>query len=140
MQNVGGTVGPRSRSSSREDEDWDEVQPPATAAATAAPLPPPMHAIVMEEIEPSAFTPLSHSFGGALSPPPQPQAAAEDVDMDDIMDSPGLGSGRMGLGAGVGLGFGAGERGLESLGGTPVGTPVRNGTPLGFVNGTAPAG
>ena len=41
-----------------------------------------MHAIVMEEIEPSAFTPLSHSFGGALSPPPQPQAAAEDVDMD----------------------------------------------------------
>ena len=41
-----------------------------------------MHAIVMEEIEPSAFTPLSHSFGSTFSPPPRPQAAAEDVEMD----------------------------------------------------------
>ena len=36
----------------------------------------------MEEIEPSAFTPLSHSFGSTFSPPPRPQAAAEDVEMD----------------------------------------------------------
>ena len=73
----------------------------------------------------------------------------EDVDMGEVMDRPGLGAGLgvgigmgigMGLGSGAGLGFGGGERGLESLGGTPIGTPVRNGTAPGGMNRAASAG
>ncbi len=58
---------------SDEEEEWDEVQPtiavPLAPAPAAAPPVPPL--IVMEEIEPSAFTPAA--------------GAADGEDLDDFM-------------------------------------------------------
>ncbi|EIW61799.1 uncharacterized protein TRAVEDRAFT_44622 [Trametes versicolor FP-101664 SS1] len=54
-----------------DDDDWEEtIVPPLVPAAAAAPTLPPV--IVMEEIEPSAFTPAAPADGGE--------------DLDDFMD------------------------------------------------------